>query len=194
MVIDVVFSRDSRWVAVSSNHGTTHVFAITPYGGPVTVRTHTRPHVVNRASRYQRSSGLEEYQLTRPIPARLGGGCTTSGITGHGLGVSSASTTSTSTCLSSSLAGAAADESTSHSCLTEAELLTSYGGSRGLNERDPDQGMVRCCASLAGRGGGLLQHWCPNLGMAGSGPGPGLSSNSIPAANLESEPTLYRNI
>ncbi|VDQ06745.1 unnamed protein product [Trichobilharzia regenti] len=69
-VMDATFSRDSRWVAVSSNHGTTHVFPITAYGGPITVRTHTRPHVVNRTSRYHRSSGLEEHHLTRPQPAR----------------------------------------------------------------------------------------------------------------------------
>ncbi|TNN05708.1 Breast carcinoma-amplified sequence 3 isoform 2 [Schistosoma japonicum] len=69
-IMDATFSRDSRWVAVSSNHGTTHVFPITAYGGPITVRTHTRPHVVNRTSRYHRSSGLEEYHLTRPQPER----------------------------------------------------------------------------------------------------------------------------
>ncbi|CAL8101424.1 unnamed protein product [Calicophoron daubneyi] len=69
-VMDATFSRDSRWLAVSTNHGTTHVFPITPYGGPVTVRTHTRPYVVNRTSRYHRSSGLEEHHLTRPQPER----------------------------------------------------------------------------------------------------------------------------
>ncbi|KAA3680622.1 uncharacterized protein DEA37_0002710 [Paragonimus westermani] len=65
-VVDVTFSHDSRWIAVSSNHGTTHVFPITAYGGPITVRTHTRPYVVNRTSRYHRSSGLDEHHLTRP--------------------------------------------------------------------------------------------------------------------------------
>lgn len=55
---------------MSSNHGTTHVFPITPYGGPITVRTHTRSRVVNRTSRYHRSSGLEEHHLTRPQPSR----------------------------------------------------------------------------------------------------------------------------
>ncbi|XP_018652110.1 gtpase activating protein-related [Schistosoma mansoni] len=69
-IVDATFSHDSRWVAVSSNHGTTHVFPVTAYGGPITVRTHTRPHVVNRTSRYHRSSGLEEYHLTRPQPER----------------------------------------------------------------------------------------------------------------------------
>uniref|UniRef100_A0A183B5T5 BCAS3 domain-containing protein n=1 Tax=Echinostoma caproni TaxID=27848 RepID=A0A183B5T5_9TREM len=65
-VVDAAFSRDSRWLAVSSNHGTTHVFPVTAYGGEITVRTHTRPFVVNRTSRYHRSSGIEEHQLTRP--------------------------------------------------------------------------------------------------------------------------------
>ncbi|VDM26621.1 unnamed protein product [Hydatigera taeniaeformis] len=69
-VIDACFSPDSRWLAVSSNHGTTHVFPITPYGGPITVRTHKRSRVVNRTSRYHRSSGLEEHHLTRPQPSR----------------------------------------------------------------------------------------------------------------------------
>lgn len=46
------FSPDSRWVAVSTLRGTTHVFPITPYGGNVGVRTHATPHVVNRMSRY----------------------------------------------------------------------------------------------------------------------------------------------
>ncbi|VDN11534.1 unnamed protein product, partial [Dibothriocephalus latus] len=55
-VTHACFSRDSRWLAACSNHGTTHVFPITPYGGPVSVRTHTHSHVVNRTSKYQRSS------------------------------------------------------------------------------------------------------------------------------------------
>ncbi|VDO05156.1 unnamed protein product [Rodentolepis nana] len=69
-VVDACFAPDSRWLAVSSNHGTTHVFPITPYGGPITVRTHTRSRVVNRTSRYHRSSGLEEHHLTRPQLSR----------------------------------------------------------------------------------------------------------------------------
>lgn len=34
------------------------MFPITPYGGPVGVRTHGSPHVVNRLSRFHRSAGL----------------------------------------------------------------------------------------------------------------------------------------
>ncbi|CAD7090787.1 unnamed protein product [Hermetia illucens] len=54
----IAFSLDSRWVAVSSLRGTTHVFPITPYGGPAGVRTHGSLHVVNRLSRFHRSAGL----------------------------------------------------------------------------------------------------------------------------------------
>lgn len=57
-VQDVIFSLDSRWVAVSTLRGTTHVFPVTPYGGPAGVRTHGSSHVVNRLSRYHRSAGL----------------------------------------------------------------------------------------------------------------------------------------
>ncbi|GBM40158.1 Breast carcinoma-amplified sequence 3 [Araneus ventricosus] len=61
-VQDVTFSLDSRWVSVSTMRGTTHIFPITPYGGPISVRTHTSPRVVNRLSRFHRSAGLEEIQ------------------------------------------------------------------------------------------------------------------------------------
>ena len=45
-------------MAVSTLRGTTHVFPITPYGGPVGVRTHTSSRVVNRLSRFHRSAGI----------------------------------------------------------------------------------------------------------------------------------------
>lgn len=61
-VIDISFNHDSRWVTVSSHRGTTHLFPITTYGGPVNVRTHCQPHVVNRTSRFHRSAGLEEIE------------------------------------------------------------------------------------------------------------------------------------
>ncbi|XP_064652117.1 BCAS3 microtubule associated cell migration factor-like isoform X2 [Lineus longissimus] len=64
-VQDISFHHDSRWVAVSSVRGTTHIFPITPYGGPVTVRTHTSNHVVNRASRFHKSAGLDDME-SRP--------------------------------------------------------------------------------------------------------------------------------
>merc|ERR1719232_2157633 len=59
-VQDVAFSPDSRWVAVSTLRGTTHIFPICPYGGPVGVRTHTSSRVVNKLSRFHRSAGLHE--------------------------------------------------------------------------------------------------------------------------------------
>uniref|UniRef100_A0A9J2PLW5 BCAS3 domain-containing protein n=1 Tax=Ascaris lumbricoides TaxID=6252 RepID=A0A9J2PLW5_ASCLU len=49
-VLDSAFSMDGRWLALATNHGTTHVFAICPYGGPVTMRTHGG-RLVNRESR-----------------------------------------------------------------------------------------------------------------------------------------------
>lgn len=57
-VQDMCFSPDSRWAAVSTLRGTTHVFPISPYGGNVGVRTHATPHVVNKMSRFHRSAGM----------------------------------------------------------------------------------------------------------------------------------------
>ncbi|XP_030382146.1 breast carcinoma-amplified sequence 3 homolog isoform X2 [Scaptodrosophila lebanonensis] len=54
----IAFSLDSRWAAVSTLRGTTHVFPITPYGGAMGVRTHSSLHVVNKLSRFHRSAGL----------------------------------------------------------------------------------------------------------------------------------------
>ncbi|PNF22320.1 hypothetical protein B7P43_G02923 [Cryptotermes secundus] len=67
-VQDIAFAADSRWVAVSTLRGTTHVFPITPYGGPVGIRTHATPHVVNRLSRFHRSAGLTADGRNSPIP------------------------------------------------------------------------------------------------------------------------------
>ncbi|XP_066992105.2 breast carcinoma-amplified sequence 3 homolog [Anabrus simplex] len=68
-VQDIAFAADSRWVAVSTLRGTTHVFPITPYGGPVGIRTHTTPHVVNRLSRFHRSAGLTADGRNSPVPS-----------------------------------------------------------------------------------------------------------------------------
>jgi hypothetical protein len=65
-VIDCAFSSDNRWLAVSTNHGTTHVFAITPYGGPVSMRTHSGKFV-NKESRFERTAGLSSDHATRTI-------------------------------------------------------------------------------------------------------------------------------
>lgn len=56
----IAFSLDSRWVSVSTVRGTVHVFPITPYGGPITVRTHSSRRVVNRSSRFHTSAGLDD--------------------------------------------------------------------------------------------------------------------------------------
>ena len=55
----MAFSFDSRWVAVSTLNGTTHVFPISPYGGDPTVRTHTPSKVVNKMSRFHTSAGID---------------------------------------------------------------------------------------------------------------------------------------
>ena len=45
---------------MSTLRGTTHIFPVCPYGGPVGVRTHTSARVVNKLSRFHRSAGLHE--------------------------------------------------------------------------------------------------------------------------------------
>jgi len=39
-ITSISFSMNSKWVAVGSNHGTTHLFAINPHGGVVNTKTH----------------------------------------------------------------------------------------------------------------------------------------------------------
>lgn len=58
-VVSTAFSLDCRWLAIATNHGTTHIFAICPYGGKPTLRTHG-DHFTNKESRFLRSSGLIE--------------------------------------------------------------------------------------------------------------------------------------
>lgn len=57
-VQDMIFSLDSRWAAITTARGTTHVFPVNSYGGPATYRTHGSAEVVNRLSRFHRSAGL----------------------------------------------------------------------------------------------------------------------------------------
>ncbi|XP_028400355.1 breast carcinoma-amplified sequence 3-like isoform X2 [Dendronephthya gigantea] len=59
-VCNVSFSNDARWVAVTTQRGTSHVFPITSYGGAVSLRTHNSSRVVNRSSRFHTSAGLED--------------------------------------------------------------------------------------------------------------------------------------
>ena len=60
----MTFTNDSRWLAVSTKRGTTHLFALNPYGGGVNVRTHTKTHVVNKTTRHQRSIGIDEQTIS----------------------------------------------------------------------------------------------------------------------------------
>jgi WD40 repeat protein len=59
-VKDISFSYDSRWLAVSTKRGTTHIFPINSCGGQINSRTHSNPYVVNRASRHSRTAGFTE--------------------------------------------------------------------------------------------------------------------------------------
>jgi hypothetical protein len=59
-IIDLAFANDGRWLAATSNHGTTHVFALCPYGGAVSLRTHGSTTVVNKDSGFVKSAGLIE--------------------------------------------------------------------------------------------------------------------------------------
>lgn len=58
-ICSISFSMDSRWVALASDRGTTHVFPINPRGEPITTRTHTAPTVTN-PSRFETSAGISE--------------------------------------------------------------------------------------------------------------------------------------
>lgn len=57
-VRNLSFSNDSRWLAVGTKRGTTHIFPINVLGGPVNARTHSKPYVVNRLSKHQRTAGF----------------------------------------------------------------------------------------------------------------------------------------
>ena len=57
------FSSDSRWLAISTKRGTTHIFPLNTYGGQVNARTHSKPYVVNRTSKHQRTAGFVDQEL-----------------------------------------------------------------------------------------------------------------------------------
>lgn len=59
-VRNISFSNDSRWLAIGTKRGTTHVFPINSYGGVVNARTHSKPHLVNRSAKHQRTAGFVE--------------------------------------------------------------------------------------------------------------------------------------
>ncbi|PAV56939.1 hypothetical protein WR25_03603 [Diploscapter pachys] len=56
-VVSASFSLDCRWLAVSTNHGTCHIFSVCPFGGKPTQRTHGE-NFTNKESRFLRSAGL----------------------------------------------------------------------------------------------------------------------------------------
>ncbi|UMM26075.1 hypothetical protein L5515_005618 [Caenorhabditis briggsae] len=58
-IISTAFSEDCRWLGITSNHGTTHLFAICPFGGKPNQRTHGDTFV-NKESRFHRSAGLTD--------------------------------------------------------------------------------------------------------------------------------------
>ncbi|CAF1492959.1 unnamed protein product [Rotaria sordida] len=62
-VSHMTFTTDSRWLAVSTKRGTTHLFAINPYGSVVNVRSHTKNYVVNKINRYYGTANLEEQSI-----------------------------------------------------------------------------------------------------------------------------------
>ena len=63
-VRNMSFSNDSRWLAIGTKRGTTHIFPLNSYGGPVNARTHTKPYVVNRTTKHQRTAGFMEADET----------------------------------------------------------------------------------------------------------------------------------
>jgi hypothetical protein len=67
-VVETAFSVDNRWLAVSTNHGTTHVFAICPYGGSVCMRTHGGKFI--KQSSFERTAGLTENQASYNINSK----------------------------------------------------------------------------------------------------------------------------
>ncbi|KRX96907.1 Breast carcinoma-amplified sequence 3 -like protein [Trichinella pseudospiralis] len=69
-VQDIAFSEDARWTAVTTVNGTTHLFPITPYGGPTNYRTHGNTKVVNKDSRFYRSSGFAGLEKSTDKPDR----------------------------------------------------------------------------------------------------------------------------
>ncbi len=71
-VRNISFSNDSRWLAISTKRGTTHIFPLNSYGGAVNVRTHSKPYVVNRTSKHQRTAGFvdQDLDILNPLSGR----------------------------------------------------------------------------------------------------------------------------
>lgn len=60
------WSTDGRFVAVSTDKGTTHVFAISPAGGKATVLSHTNPHITNIETHQPLSENVAPIARLRP--------------------------------------------------------------------------------------------------------------------------------
>eukprot|EP00850_Spirogloea_muscicola_P001674 SM000006S19439 [mRNA] locus=s6:707062:712117:- [translate_table: standard] len=60
VIQDISFCSDGHWIAVSSARGTTHVYAISPFGGPVGLNTHAVDHLEANVA-----SGVP---LVQPLP------------------------------------------------------------------------------------------------------------------------------
>jgi hypothetical protein len=65
---DVQFSINSKWVAVSSTHGTTHLFAINPTGGAVNPMTHLPKSAQNRLLRNNDWNSIRRRQKVEQDP------------------------------------------------------------------------------------------------------------------------------
>lgn len=77
VIQDISFSDDSRWIAISSSRGTSHLFAISPFGGAVGCHTHEGAlmnssmgsSMAQGSARYWwSSSGLLKYDPQFPPP------------------------------------------------------------------------------------------------------------------------------
>ncbi|GMT19170.1 hypothetical protein PFISCL1PPCAC_10467, partial [Pristionchus fissidentatus] len=64
-LISSCWSLDGRWLTVATNHGTSHIFAICPYGGVPSYRSHSGK-LANKESRFLRSAGLTEEPVITP--------------------------------------------------------------------------------------------------------------------------------
>eukprot|EP00051_Salpingoeca_urceolata_P032401 m.15536 g.15536 ORF g.15536 m.15536 type:complete len:1030 (+) comp5044_c0_seq1:275-3364(+) len=72
-VCGITLSGDSRWVAVTSHRGTTHLYPINPRGESVDVRTHVSVNVPN-LSQFHASAGVAELQQWRERGPLIVGG------------------------------------------------------------------------------------------------------------------------
>lgn len=155
----MTFTTDSRWLAVSTKRGTTHLFALNPYGGAVNVRSHTKPMVVNKLSRTPRPTGSDERHSTvdnssKDLPSNMNTNPSSNLVNGHS-STSSRSKRATNECIFST-ALTLIRQSTEHLVTgfnTDSVCLaTIFGLSRGfLNPEEmisQQEQTSRACSSL----------------------------------------------